>query len=93
MPDDRNDVSGLKELLDLAETTGAAFHMVHIVSTGLGRVPTFLSIGRATFAGGNQFSQGIVHVLVGGTLVVRDEELVKGVYAGKPVRGGVKPGT
>lgn len=50
-------------------------------------------IDRATFAGGNQFSQGIVHVLVGGTLVVRDEELVKGVYAGKPVRGGVKPGT
>jgi dihydroorotase len=269
MPDDRSDVSGLKELLDLAETTGAAFHMVHIVSTGLGRVPTFLGmidqargkgldvttevypytagatwlsssmfdhdwqkkigigygaiewpptgerftgkamwdeyrarypdgfifihafkeewveqalrhpvvmiasdslpiaslgqrshprsmgtfarvlghyardrkvltlpeairrmtwmpaqrlekmspamgnkgrlsvgadaditvfdaervIDRATFAGGNQFSQGIVHVLVGGTLVVRDEELVKGVYAGKPVRGGVKPGT
>jgi dihydroorotase len=268
MPDDRNDLTGLKELLDLTEKTGASFHMAHIVSTGLGRVPTFLKmidqarakgldvtteaypytagstginsgifdhdwqkklgisygeiewpptgqrftgkemwdeyrakyrdgviiihamreewveqalkhpvvmiasdgmpiaslgerahprgmgtfarvlgrywrdknvitlpeavskmtlmpaqrlermspamknkgrlsvgadaditvfdadqvIDRATFAESNQFSKGIVHVLVGGTLVVRDEKLVEGVFAGKPVRAKVKPG-
>ncbi len=44
MPDDREDLSGLKELLDLTEKTRASFHMVHIVSTGLGRVPTFLKM-------------------------------------------------
>lgn len=44
MPDDRNDLSGLKELLDLTEKTRASFHMVHIVSTGLGRVPMFLKM-------------------------------------------------
>ncbi|MEW6212777.1 MAG: amidohydrolase family protein [Acidobacteriota bacterium] len=44
MPDDRNDLSGLRELLNLTEKTRASFHMVHIVSTGLGRVPTFLKM-------------------------------------------------
>lgn len=44
MPEDRNDLSGLKELLDLTEKTRASFHMVHIVSTGLGRVPVFLKM-------------------------------------------------
>lgn len=44
MPDDRNDLTGLKELLDLTEKTRASFHMVHIVSTGLGRVPVFLKM-------------------------------------------------
>jgi N-acyl-D-aspartate/D-glutamate deacylase len=44
MPDDRNDLTGLTELLDLTEKTGASFHMAHIVSTGLGRVPTFLQM-------------------------------------------------
>jgi dihydroorotase len=44
MPDDRNDLTGLKELLDLTEKTKASFHMVHIVSTGLGRVPAFLKM-------------------------------------------------
>lgn len=44
MPDDRNDLTGLKELIDMAEKTRASFHMVHIASTGLGRVPTFLKM-------------------------------------------------
>jgi dihydroorotase len=44
MPDDRQDLSGLRELLDLTEKTRASFHMVHIVSTGLGRVPVFLKM-------------------------------------------------
>lgn len=44
-----------------------------------------ISIG-ATFSNPNQFSKGIIHVLVGGTFVVRNEELVKSVFAGKPVR-------
>ena len=44
MPDDRNDLTGLKELLDLTEKTKASFHMVHIASTGLGRVPVFLKM-------------------------------------------------
>ena len=44
MPDDRNDLSGLTELLDLTEKTRASFHMAHIVSTGLGRVPTFFQM-------------------------------------------------
>lgn len=44
MPDDRQDVNGLKELLDLTERTKASFHMVHICSTGLGRVPAFLKM-------------------------------------------------
>jgi len=44
MPDDRNDLTGLKELLDLTEKTRASFHMVHLVSTGLGRVPVFLKM-------------------------------------------------
>jgi dihydroorotase len=47
MPDDRNDLSGLKELLDLTERTRASFHMVHIVSTGLGRTATFLKMVEA----------------------------------------------
>jgi dihydroorotase len=47
---------------------------------------------RATFAEPNQFSKGIIHVLVGGTVVVRDERMVEGVFAGKPIRAKVKTG-
>jgi N-acyl-D-aspartate/D-glutamate deacylase len=43
-------------------------------------------IDRATFSNPNQFSKGIIYVLVGGTFVVSNEELVNGVFAGKPVR-------
>jgi hypothetical protein len=40
----------------------------------------------------NQFSKGIIHVLVGGTVVVRDGRMVEGVFAGKPIRATMKTG-
>jgi dihydroorotase len=43
-------------------------------------------IDRATYEKPAQFSEGIRHVLVGGTLVVRDEQLVNGVTPGRPIR-------
>jgi N-acyl-D-aspartate/D-glutamate deacylase len=48
-------------------------------------------IDRASFSNPNQFSKGIIHVLVGGAFVVRNEELVNGVFAGKPVRARARP--
>jgi len=42
---------------------------------------------RATFEEALQYSEGIEHVLVGGTFVVRDGELVAEAYPGKPLRG------
>ena len=41
----------------------------------------------ATFENAAQYCTGIVHVLVNGTLVVRDEQLVAGVVPGRAVRG------
>jgi dihydroorotase len=41
----------------------------------------------ATFENPPQYSAGIVHVLVNGTPVVRDEKLVRGVAPGRAVRG------
>lgn len=46
-------------------------------------------IDRATFEKPAQYSDGIVHVLVNGTFVVRGSNLVPGVTPGKPVRGRV----
>ncbi len=43
-------------------------------------------IDRATYEKPAQFSVGIRHVLVGGTFVVRDEQLVSGVAPGRPIR-------
>jgi len=43
-------------------------------------------IDRATFEEPAQFSEGFVHVLVGGVFVVRDSELVDGVTPGQPIR-------
>ena len=43
-------------------------------------------IDRATFAEPAQPSAGIVHVLVNGTVVVRDEKLVEGATPGQPIR-------
>ena len=40
----------------------------------------------ATFENPTQYSIGIVHVLVNGTLVVRDEQLVAGVAPGRAIR-------
>jgi dihydroorotase len=44
-------------------------------------------IDRATFEKPAQYSDGIVHVLVNGTFVVRGSQLVPGVAPGRPVRG------
>ena len=44
-------------------------------------------IDRATFEQPAQYSDGIIHVLVNGTFVVRGSNLVPGVAPGKPVRG------
>jgi len=44
-------------------------------------------IDRATFEQPAQYSDGIVHVLVNGTFVVRGSNLVPGVMPGRPVRG------
>ena len=41
----------------------------------------------ATFENPAQYSVGIVHVLVNGTFVVRDERLVSGIAPGRAVRG------
>ncbi len=46
-------------------------------------------IDRATFATPTTPSAGIPHVIVTGVFVVRDGKLVKGVMAGRPVRGAV----
>jgi N-acyl-D-aspartate/D-glutamate deacylase len=44
-------------------------------------------IDRATFEQPAQYSDGIVHVMVNGTFVVRGSNLVPGVAPGRPVRG------
>ena len=44
-------------------------------------------IDRATYAAPDRYSEGILHVLVGGTFVVRDEALVEGVTPGQAIRG------
>jgi dihydroorotase len=43
-------------------------------------------IDRATYEKPAQFSQGVRHVIVNGTFVVRDEQLVPGVTPGRPIR-------
>lgn len=45
---------------------------------------------RATYTDSMQFSEGIAHVLVGGTFVLRDGELVEGVTPGQPIYGRLK---
>lgn len=48
-------------------------------------------IDRSTFVQGDLPSAGIVHVLVAGTPVVRDAELVEGVFPGRPIRSTPAP--
>ena len=43
-------------------------------------------IDRATYDAPDQFSEGIVHVLVAGAFVVRDEALIEGVAPGQAIR-------
>ncbi len=45
-------------------------------------------IDRATYEKPAQFSEGIRHVLVGGTFIVKDEQLVPNVTPGRPIRNG-----
>ncbi|MCA1584641.1 MAG: amidohydrolase family protein [Acidobacteria bacterium] len=45
-------------------------------------------IDRATYEKPAQYSEGIRHVLVGGTFVVRDEQLVPDVRPGRAIRAG-----
>ncbi len=44
-------------------------------------------IDRATYDAPDRYSEGIAHVLVGGTPVVRDGALVEGVTPGRPILG------
>ncbi|MDQ2944570.1 MAG: D-aminoacylase, partial [Acidobacteriota bacterium] len=39
-------------------------------------------IDKATFENANQYSAGIVNVMVNGVLVLRDEKFVEGIYPG-----------
>jgi dihydroorotase len=48
-------------------------------------------IDRATVEEPAQYSAGIVHVLVGGTAVVRAGTLVEGVFPGQPIRRAPNP--
>jgi N-acyl-D-aspartate/D-glutamate deacylase len=48
-----------------------------------------LVIDRATYEAPDRYSDGIVHVLVGGTFVVRDSTLVDGVSPGHAIRRDV----
>jgi N-acyl-D-aspartate/D-glutamate deacylase len=48
-------------------------------------------IDEATFENPTRPSTGIVHVLVNGVLVVRDQRLVPEVAPGRAVRGGGRP--
>jgi N-acyl-D-aspartate/D-glutamate deacylase len=43
-------------------------------------------IDKATYDNAAQFSEGIVHVLVNGVPVVRDEKLVVGATPGRAIR-------
>lgn len=45
-------------------------------------------IDRATYERGDVPSDGIAHVLVGGTFVVRDGQFVEGARPGEPIRAG-----
>jgi len=45
-------------------------------------------IDRATYEKPMQYSEGIVHVLVGGNFVVKDGESVANIFPGKPIRFG-----
>jgi dihydroorotase len=48
-------------------------------------------VDRSTFSEPTLRSQGIPHVLVNGTFVVRNGQLVKGALPGRPVRSSLKP--
>ena len=49
-------------------------------------------IDRATFQEPTRPSEGVSHVLVSGSLVVRDGVIQEGVFAGRPVRASLSKG-
>jgi dihydroorotase len=50
-------------------------------------------VDTATFQDELSFSKGVVHVLVGGTFVVRDSQSVKDLFPGKPILGRYREGS
>ncbi|MGY8985934.1 MAG: amidohydrolase family protein [Sphingomonadales bacterium] len=44
MADDASDPMGLEELIEMSRKTGGILHMVHLVSTGLERVPLYIKM-------------------------------------------------
>ena len=44
-------------------------------------------IDRSTYTKGDTSSEGIVHVLVGGTFVVKNSQIIEGVMPGKAILG------
>jgi len=48
-------------------------------------------IDKATFEGGLKFSEGIQHVLVNGTFVLKNTKTIGNVFPGQPILGKVKP--
>ena len=47
-------------------------------------------LDRATFAEPAQASRGIAHVIVGGTLIVRDTEFVEDIFPGRAIRRSIQ---
>ncbi len=50
-------------------------------------------IDRATYERGDAPSSGVVHLLIGGTFVVREGEIVEGVFPGRAIRGSLPAGS
>lgn len=67
MSDDASDPSGLAELIDMSRKTGAAVHMVHLVSTGLQRVPVYLEMIEAARAEGLDITTELYPYTAGST--------------------------
>ncbi|MBL4839124.1 MAG: amidohydrolase family protein [Kordiimonadaceae bacterium] len=67
MSDDASNPSGLIELIDLARKTGAIVHMVHLVSTGLERVPLYLKMVDDAQAEGIDFTTELYPYTAGST--------------------------
>lgn len=72
MPETMDDLSGLQELLDMTGKTGASLHMVHIVSTGLKRVPVFLKMVEEARARGLDVTTEAYPYTAGSTSIAAD---------------------
>lgn len=69
MPDDVKDLTGFQELIDMTRKTGASFHMVHLVSTGLSRVPQFIKMLDAARAEGLDITTELYPYTAGSTMI------------------------